>query len=276
MNRLIVAASLFAFTLPLTAQLETPRISQKASVIQTIGTTDIEIEYHRPGVKNRQIWGELVPYGQPWRMGANEATTISFSDPVTIGGKELPAGKYSLFAIPERDRWTLVINSDPNQWGAYGYDAAKDALRIEVRPVPAPHTEWMRFTIDPKTPDSAVITLAWEKLEVPFEVEVDVSALVWSDVDRTFASTWGSAANWALESGERLEDGLRWIDQSIAVSGEGVFNLWTKARLLHGLGRSSEAVPVMERALAKAEGNVPADFMNILRGTMRSIREAAN
>ncbi len=275
MRNAVISVALLILALPAMAQIETPQVSPKASVSQRVGTTDITIEYHRPGVKGRQIWGGLVPFDQPWRMGANEATTIEFSDPVMVEGKSLAAGTYSFFAIPGQESWTLVINKDPDQWGAYGYDQEKDALRVSVKPVPAAHTEWMRFNIEPTSPASAVVTLNWEKMAVPMNVAVPVNEIVWKSVDSALASDYASAAGFALETGERLEQGLGWIDQSIAMSGESVFNLFTKARLLQKLGRSGEAVPIMEKALAMAEGNVPADFMNLLKGSMASIKADA-
>jgi tetratricopeptide (TPR) repeat protein len=282
LEKALATAALLLLSAPALAQLATPRLSQLASVSQTIGTTEIAIEYHRPGVRERTIWGELVPYEQPWRMGANEATTIRFSKPVTVEGHAVPAGKYSFFAIPGRERWTLVLNQDPDQWGAYGYDSAKDQLRAEVTPLPAPHTEWMRFTIDPVTASSAVVTLEWERLAVPMRVEVDVSATVWSEVDETLArlrreeaQTLAAAAAWALDSGERLDEGLAWAERSIAID-ENIFNLWTQARLLQRLGRSQEALPVMERSLGLARANdAPADFLAILEGSLESIRGEA-
>lgn len=267
---------------PALAQVDIPRASPHASVSQTVGTTEITVEYHRPGVKGRQIWGGLVPWDQPWRMGANEATTIEFSDDVSIEGAPVPAGKYSFFAIPGREEWTLILNKDPEQWGAYGYDATKDQLRLKVSPVSAAATEWMRFTIDPLSTSSAAVTMHWAGLAVSMNVSVDVPTLVWKDVDAALASaastqaqTWGAAASWALESGQRLDEGLVWIDRSIAVQ-ENVFNLWTKAQLLHRLGRSREALPVIEKSLEMARAsNMPADFMAILNGTLNTIRSAA-
>lgn len=277
-RHLITGSMLLVVALPALGQLAVPRVSPKATVAQTIGTTEITIEYHRPGVKNREIWGGLVPYGQPWRMGANEATTISFTHDVRVEGNDVPAGTYSFFAIPGRERWTLVLNRDPEQWGAYGYDESKDQLRVEVTPAQAPHTEWMRFTIDPVTPASAVVKLNWERLAVPMNIEVDVSKIVWADVDKALAAApaeearrYGTAASWALESGERLEEGLEWIDRSIAIR-EDVFNLWTKARILQKLGRSREALPVMERSLSMARGNMPPDFIQVLEAALSSIR----
>ncbi|MHB0970436.1 MAG: hypothetical protein ACYC7A_19060 [Thermoanaerobaculia bacterium] len=113
----------------------------------------------------------------------------------------------------------------------------------------------------------------WDKLAVPMKVDVDVKSIVWKDVDNSLATSYGSAAGWALDSGERLDEGLAWIDKSIAISGENVFNLWTKARLLQKMGRAKDAVPVMEKSLSMAEGKVPADFWAILKGTMQAIKK---
>lgn len=257
------------------AQIEVPRPSPRASVMQMIGTTKVSIDYHRPGVKGRTIWGGLVPYGTAWRMGANEATTISFSDPVKVNGNDVPAGTYSFFAMPSKDKWTLILNKDPKQWGAYGYDQAKDQARIEVQPVAAPHSEWMRFTIDPVSSTTGVVNLEWEKLRIPMTIEVDVPKIVWADIDQTLAQSYELAAGYAVERGERMDEALGWIDRSIA-AGESTFNLWTKARLLQKMGRAKDALPVMERTLAKArEQKMPDDFMNILQGTMKSIQADA-
>lgn len=260
--------------LPLAAQIEVPRISPHASVSQTVGTTKITIDYHRPGVKGRTIWGGLLPWDKPWRMGANEATTITFSDPVKIGGKDVPAGTYSFFAIPGRDKWTLIINKDPKQWGAFGYDQAKDQVRLDVMPVPAPHTEWMRFTIDPVSASSAVVNLNWEKVNIPMTVEVDVPKIVWTNIDKGLNESYVAAANYSLETGQRLDEGLSWIDRSIQ-GGENVFNLWIKSRLLQKLGRSREAVPFIEKSLAMARTSMPGEFIDILEGTKKSIQADA-
>jgi hypothetical protein len=275
----LACLTLSLFASPLLAQLATPRLSQRASVAQTIGTTEIAVDYHRPGVREREIWGGLVPYDQPWRMGANEATTLRFSTPVKVEGQEVPAGTYSFFAIPGQEQWTLILNRDPEQWGAYGYDPEKDQLRVSVTPVASPHTEWMRFTIDPTSPSSAVLTLEWEALAVPLRVEVDVEAIVWSEVDAALArlegeraQTLATAASWALDSGQRLEEGLAWVERSIAAN-ENLFNLWTQARLLQALGRPGEALPVMEKTVEMARANqVPADFLAVLEGSLASIR----
>jgi len=153
---------------------EKVRISPKAMVQQTVGFTDVSIEYSRPGVKERKIWGGLVPYHVVWRVGANEATKIIFSTDVEISGKKLEAGSYSFFAVPTKDNWTLIFNKVANQWGAFEYNEAEDALRIVVTPEEGYWQEWLVYTVTKTSDNSAIIKLEWEKLKVPFIVEVDI------------------------------------------------------------------------------------------------------
>jgi len=151
------------------------RISPKAMVQQTVGFTDVSIEYNRPGVKEREIWGGLVPYNVVWRAGANEATKITFSTDVEINGKKLNEGSYSFFAIPTKDNWTLIFNKVAEQWGAFEYNEAEDALRIEVMPEEGYWQEWLAYTITKTSDATAIIKLEWKKLKVPFMVEVDIN-----------------------------------------------------------------------------------------------------
>lgn len=157
--------------------------SLKAGVMQRLGVdTDITIEYSRPGVKGREIWGKLVPYGlapgnrysddkpYPWRAGANENTTIEFSKDVLIEGKALPAGKYSIHIIPAEKEWTICFNKDNEGWGSFKYNQENDALRVTVIPVAAPHQEWLSFGFDDLAGTSATAFLCWEKIKVPFKI----------------------------------------------------------------------------------------------------------
>ncbi len=148
------------------------RISPKAEVMQTIGFTEVRIVYSRPGVKGRTIWGKLVPYDAVWRAGANEATKITFSSDVTIEGKKLKKGSYGFFAIPGKNEWTLIFNKVADQWGAFEYNESEDALRIKVKTEKAVWQEWLAYTISKTSDSSAVIRLEWEKIKVPFKVEV--------------------------------------------------------------------------------------------------------
>jgi hypothetical protein len=151
------------------------RISPKALVKQTVGFTDVTIEYSRPGVKGRTIWGGLVPYDVVWRAGANEATKITFETDVKINGRKLKAGSYSFFAIPEKNNWTLIFNKVSDQWGAFEYNETEDALRINVEPEKGDEfwQEWLAYSITKTSDNTAVIRLEWEKLKVPFAVEVE-------------------------------------------------------------------------------------------------------
>ena len=165
------------------AQEKKVRASLAASVSQTLGVdTEITIDYSRPGVKGRKIWGELVPYGMapgnkyseekpfPWRAGANEKTTITVGKDVLVDGKALPAGKYSIHMIPSEKDWIVIFNKVSEGWGSYDYDEAEDALRVTVTPVEAPFQEWMRFGFGDLAGTSAVAFLQWEKLKVPFTI----------------------------------------------------------------------------------------------------------
>jgi len=155
---------------------EEVRISPKAMVQQTVGFTEVKIEYGRPGVKGRTIWGGLVPYDVVWRAGANEATKITFSTDVKIDGKKLKAGSYSFFAIPTKKTWTIIFNKVVNQWGAFEYNDVEDALRIVVTPIKENTCwqEWLAYTITKSSDKKAVVMLEWEKLKVPFNVEVEI------------------------------------------------------------------------------------------------------
>jgi len=150
---------------------EEPRVSPNAAVSQTIGTTEVRITYGRPQVKGRTIYGELVPYGEVWRTGANEATTFSVSSDVTIEGEPLSEGTYSLYTIPQKDQWTLIFNNAANQWGT-NYDKSKDALRVEVTPESAPPREMMTFLFEEVTDTTGTGVLHWAEVRVPFEIQV--------------------------------------------------------------------------------------------------------
>jgi hypothetical protein len=177
----------FLLILPSTtfAQRNQVRASLKASVMQRLGIdTDITIEYSRPGVKGRKIWGELVPYGMapgnqysnekpyPWRAGANENTTIEFSKDVLIEGNKLPAGKYGIHMIPSEKDWIIIFSKNNSAWGSFSYNQEEDALRVTVTPVEAPHKEWLMFGFDDLAGTSATAFLHWESLKVPFKIEL--------------------------------------------------------------------------------------------------------
>lgn len=168
----VLVLSLISFAVLAQNKEEKVRVSPKAEVMQVVGFTEVRIIYSRPGVKGREIWGGLVPYNQVWRAGANEATKFIFSTDVLIEGKLLKAGSYSFFAIPGKNEWTLIFNKVADQWGAFEYNESQDALRIKVKPEKGNMQEWLTYTITKTSDTSAIIRLEWEKLRVPFKVEV--------------------------------------------------------------------------------------------------------
>ncbi|MEO8587004.1 MAG: DUF2911 domain-containing protein [Acidobacteriota bacterium] len=152
------------------AQTPAPPQSPAGSANGTSGAAKITIEYHRPSVRGREIWGGLVPYGQVWRLGANEATTIAFSAPVKIEGKDVPAGTYALFAIPGKDKWTFIVNKNAKQWGAFKYQQTEDLLRFDVVPQAGNAVEMMTFSVVSKAPASASVEMEWAKVKTSFSV----------------------------------------------------------------------------------------------------------
>lgn len=281
---LIAVAALTAFATQIAVgQVRTPRPSQKASVTQTIGVTDVTITYSRPGVKGRKIWGDalpsqeakgeatlddqnarpkdapIVPWGHAWRTGANEATQFVVTDDVLINGQKLPAGSYSLHTIPNKDEWTIIFNSVANQWGSFNYDATKDTLRVKAKAEPtSDNQEWLAYSFDPVTDNSAQVNIRWEKLRVPFKVEVpDVKALTLQKARAAVAAAkpddWRTpfqAANYILSSDDKTNaaEAMGWLEQSLKVK-ETYQNLAAKARVLAAQGKTAEAVATGEKAV---------------------------
>lgn len=256
----VPAAALLAFQLAAPAsaqqQLNLPRPSPNATVTQTIGVTEVSIHYSRPGIKGRTIWGGLVPYGEVWRTGANENTTITFGTPVKIGGTELPAGTYGLQTIPTQDQWTVIFSKDAELWGAFDYKPEHDALRIQVKPRPSANpVERMRFSFEDVTDNSAEVVLAWEKLEVPFTVEVDTPKLAAAAAGEAIRwQTPYQAANWCIQNDICLDDAARWLDASIALTPT-YPNQRAKATLLAKKNDFQGAVSWGEKALAAAKAS---------------------
>jgi len=285
----LAALCVVCFAAVASAQIQTPRPSQKASVMQRIGVTDVTITYSRPGVKGRQIWGDplpgqtaqgeatldnqnerpkgapIVPWGHVWRTGANEATTFAITDDVLINGQKLPAGSYSLHTIPTKDEWTIVFNGTSNQWGSFDYDAAKDTLRVKAKPEWLQTSqEWLSYTFDPVTDDSAQVNIRWEKINVPFTIKVpDVAALTLSKLKATLGAAkpddWRTpmqAGMYLINNGKPADadQAMAWLDQSIKVK-ETFDNLRNKAIALYRTGKKEEAFAVADRAIQRGKAD---------------------
>lgn len=255
------------------AQPRLPFPSPAASVSQEIGTSRVTVEYHRPAVRGRAIWGALVPYGETWRLGANEATTLTLSHDGRVAGHDVPAGTYALFAVPGKERWTLVLNRKAKQWGAYFHDPKEDLFRFDVTPSLAPHAEWMTFALDAIEPGAVRVSWSWETLAFSFPVEFDVAGIVWAGIDAALKEkpedhdTLLQSARWALRRKERLAEGRVWLDRSIAVK-ESFWNRELLANYLRHEGKTAEAVVAMRRAIELSKGKAPDGYWKALEATV--------
>jgi hypothetical protein len=256
--------------------LDLPRQSQHSKVIQRVGITDITISYHRPLVNDRPVWGKLVPYDQVWRAGANENTTITFSDPVTIEGKPLDRGTYALFMIPTNDQWTVIFSKNSTSWGAFTYKESEDALRVQVKPRPNDMHNALTYDFDEVKPDSTVVTMQWEKVAVPFKVGVDVHGVVQASMKnqlRGFAQYtwegWDEGANYLLTEKVGLDDALSYANKSIETE-DRYDNEMTKAQVLTALNRKDDASAAEKKALALANPLQIHFYARQLQGQKRS------
>ncbi len=237
-------------------QLDLPRQSQRAEITQRIGTTDITIRYHRPLVNGRKVWGGLVPYGQVWRAGANENTTITFPNDVMIDGKPLAAGTYGLHMIPAEDQWTLIFSKMHAAWGSFTYKESEDALRVTVKPQAADFHNALTYDFNQLQPDSAVVVMSWDKLAVPFKVSVDVNKIVEASLRTQLRGLsqytwdgWDDAATYLVDNKIDLNEALKYEDNSI--QNEDRFeNEMTKSRILAAMGQNAEAEQAKDKALA--------------------------
>jgi len=258
----LLAAGAVSAAIPLvqaqSAVLDLPRDSQHAQITQKIGITNITINYHRPLVKGRKVFGGLQPYGQVWRAGANENTTIEFSDPVAVEGNPLAAGTYGLHMIPGEQEWTVIFSKAATSWGSFTYDQKEDALRVAVKPQASEFHEALTYDFDDPKPNATTVTLRWDKVAVPFRVEVKTDELVAASLHKQLRGLaqytwdgWNDAANYLLTRKTNLDEALQYSDRSIKVE-ERFDNLITKADILAALNRTNEATAARNQALAMA------------------------
>jgi len=253
------------------AQLNTPRGSQKATISQMVGISEVSVTYSRPSVRGREIWGKLVPYGMnnfgfgtstaaPWRAGANENTIITFSDDATVEGKPIRAGTYGLhMEVKENGKVNVIFSSNSTSWGSYFYKPEEDVLRVEVMSKAIPHVELLTFNFISVDANSATLALQWEKKEIPFTVGFDVTNIVLADIRNKMQDqpgfnrqTWEQAASFALNNGGDLDEALTWINSAISgqfFSKQTFANTQIKAAILMKQNKNDEAFATMEEVL---------------------------
>jgi len=252
----LIVFLLFVISISAQQNLTTPQASQKASISQRIGLTDIEVVYHRPTVNNRVVWGGIVPYDQVWRAGANENTTISFSTDVMVENKKVVAGIYGLHMIPTKNTWTIILSKDNAAWGSFFYNEKNDAVRFTVNPIANDFQEWLSYSFDQLSAKATTLTLKWEKLSVPIKIEVDVNETVIASMEKEltgipgfFWQGWNQIALYALTNNYNLEKASAWVEKSIGIN-KNLTNLMTKSLILESMGKSQEAEKFKKEAFA--------------------------
>ena len=246
-------------------KLDVPRPSPNATVKQTVGLTDVTVTYSSPAVRGRKIWGNVVPYDEVWRAGANECTKVTFSTPATIGGKTVPAGTYALFLLPTKAGWTFILNKDTSLWGSEGYKAAADVLRVPATVTTIPPRERLAFGVLDFTDASGTLAMEWETVRVGVKFELATRAAELDQVRALKTDDWrpyNRAARYLLDAKADSTYAMELADKSIKLK-EAWENVWTKAELLAAAGKTKEALATAQRAqeLGKSAKNFNSDEM---------------
>ena len=258
----ILAFALMACFTFIQAQIKTPAASPACKLTQRAGLTDITIEYSRPGVKGREIFGKLVPYGETWRTGANENTTITFSEDVKVGGKDIKKGTYALYTVPNKDSWEIVLYTDAGNWGLPEvWDASKEAVRFKATPYALPNSvESMVIDVNDITPQSCNIWIIWDKTSVSFKVDLPTNEQVNADIKRIFAgpgaNDYYQAGRYYLDAGLDINKAYEWLHKANEMEPK-FWRLRHESRALAKMGQYKKAIEVAEHSkkLAEEAGN---------------------
>lgn len=257
---LALVPALLVFVPPAAAQMQikTPDASPAVTVSQAIGMADFTVSYHRPAVNKREVWGKLVPYGQVWRAGANENTTLTATAPFTFGGKAVPAGTYGVHVLPTADEWTFILSSQSKAWGSFSYDQKEDVVRAAVKPAAGDFTERLAWSFDEPTSDGATLTVRWEKVRASVPIAIDAKAVALANIrdqlrglPRFGWQGWNGAAAWCLRNKTNLDEAMTWADRSVSMTPT-YQNLRTKAGLLELKGDTAGAAEARKKAQALA------------------------
>ncbi len=265
----LLTIAIFAWVNVASAQIKTPAPSPACKIVQTAGLTDITIEYSRPSVKGRTIFGGLVPFGQLWRTGANKNTTITFSDKVTINGTELKAGTYAIFTVPNPKSWDVIFYTDTDNWGTPSeYDESKEALRVSVPVISLDdNIESFSIWIDHLRDNSCNLMMGWEKTMVSIPITLNTDATVEANIKRVMggptANDYYAAGRYYMDSGKDLNQAYQWLHKANEMQPR-FWTLRQEAICLSKMGKYAEAIKVAERSLAEAvkAGNKDYERMN--------------
>ena len=275
MRKVLFVASAFVLLTaqdkPASVRLAQLRVSPACTVAQDIGISKVELSFARPAVKGRKIWGDLVPFGQVWRAGANSATVLTLSHAAKVAGNDLAAGSYGFFIIPGEKTWTLILNKKAKQWGAYEYKAEEDVLRWEATPQAGAFIEYLDYRVTPKDISEATVELGWEKLRVSFPVIFDTKGIYWTQIEAKLKVApdtdwvpWYQAAKYCQEQGIEPLKAQAWIDKSLK-AGDSFWNHETAARIHKDAKRMPEALAQLQKAIDLSKpGGAPKEYTDNL------------
>lgn len=272
-----LSAMLFAFAFGTFAQqLKTPQPSPTQEVKQNFGLSQIELSYSRPGMKGRNIFGDLVPYGKVWRTGANQATTLTFGDDVTIGGTKIPAGKYGLLTIPEAGEWTIIISKQTDVTSPSAYEQDKDVVRLKVKAETLPfNVETFTIMFGNVLTNSCELQILWDNVYAVVPITTDVDSKVTAQIKELMEADnrpYFGAAAYYIENGKDLNQAVVWLDKAIAQNPEAFWMQYQKARALAKLGKKQEALAASNKSIELAKAAKNDDYVALNKKLQDSMK----
>lgn len=277
MKKIMLLVAVFATTLICHAQIQTPQPSPFTKIEQKVGLTDITLEYSRPNMRGRTVFGDLVPYGDLWRLGANANTKITFSDDVMVGGKSLKKGTYAIYATPNKESWEVVFYSDANNWGLpQSWDESKVAAKAtaEVYPIPM-KIESFTISFDDLSNNSVNLGIMWENTYVGVPIEVPTDKAVTAAIEKTMngpgASDYYAAAVYYLQEGKDINQAKTWIDKAISMAGDkaAFWQLRQQSLIYAKAGDKKGAITAAKKSLAAAEAAGNKDYVKMNKESLK-------
>lgn len=271
MKRIIFGTIVFLALQNATAQVKVPQASAKARVEQAVGLTQVRVDYTRPAKRGRDIFGNLVPYGQIWRTGANENTIVSFSEDVVIQGNTLPKGEYALYTIPRVGEWTIIFYKDTNNWGLpKEWDESKIALRANADAMPFFDREYFTIDITPSDNNKGALVIHWDRnvVTLPFETFTHQQAMASIEANladpKASAQDFYQAGVYLFSSNQNFEKAAEYIDKAISMQKDAPFYMWRqKSLVLAKLGKRKEAIKAAQESLRKAQLAGNSDYIKL-------------
>ena len=257
-------------------QLQTPQASSTQTVKQNFGLSTVELNYSRPGVKGRKIFGDLVPYGKVWRTGANNATVITFGDEVIVGGKKIPAGKYGLLTIPEQNQWTIILSKQVDVTNPADYKQDQDVVRVTSKAEALPFSvETFTIMFNDVKPSSMSIDLLWDQTLVALPIQTDIDSKIMAQIQTLVEGDnrpYFPAAMYYMENGKDLNKALTWFDKAVEQNPKAYWAYHQRANLLVKMGKKQEAIASANKSMELAKEAKNADYVTLNENLLKTLK----